>query len=627
MLKIKEFIKNNYFYIIGLIIGLVYFNLSSVIQIFADLPENFVTGTIFYRYSTNNEDTWLKIVERTEYYFTDIIIWFKEFNFLDFMRNVIVFLNDLLLFLINYVLNAFIYLYFFFYLFISKDVYEIKMTRGALAFINFIALLKILKKKIKIFLSYLKKNKSKIILSLCILFTLQSFLIKAVIELLIFLFYYLMSSINLDLHIIFYHLLKSFFIFLYINIPLWLIIITFLYVIWLYSIHKANQKKQKNHDQLKVFTKYDLPFFTIINGKPSVGKTRLLVQLALACEENYIDEVEETLNQIEISHPEVNFAEVIDNHYRHITEYPEHYEYYRYMKRKTSWIISGPLSVIDPYTDSLSHVLDFNYIRPNIPGFKAVLEKYTVILLSELDKEYNSHYTMKDVGEDGLHVTFGVGSHWLERKAKIIADYQIVTQLPLNIRGNSELFLYVEETKYKMPLLLNLFSLPFKWLYSIIQSITLNYESYKLKLVKHSMRESKRIRKRKDYTFLYSVFRFTMYYLSKIINYFHNYSYMKFYVLITDKDNNTISRIKLNVNCFDEQWRGSRLYDSTFLSEAYKEKSELIRSRWDNVPVWSSLTPSRDELSKINSRFIDKAFDLNTHNQGERKYDQIKTSF
>jgi len=562
MRRLKHFILNNYFYIAALILGILLFNINDFIEIFNNIPGNFNSGTIFHRYFQGNEETLKQILSRTEYYFMDVILWIKNFNTLEFTRKAIIFINDFLLIFINYFLNILLYLYFFFYLFLSKDVEEIKgtnqYTRSAIAFIKLISLFKIIKDYIVKFFKYLKKNQLKIILSILIVLLLESFLVKFLSEFVIFMYYYFMSSYNLNLHIILFEMIFASVVFIYIKIPLWAISIILIYMVWNYAIYRANVKKQKNHDSLKTFCKYDLPSIVIINGEPGVGKNRLETQLILATAENFIEEIEEKLNQIEIQNPSVNFAKVIKNPYQHMTDYPEHYEYYRFLKRKTSMIISAPYAILDPYYDDLSHILDFDYLRPSTNKFKALLDRYIIISASEWDKDHNSHYTTKEVGEDGVHIAISTISHWLKRDFKFFIDYQIITQVPLNLRGNSEMFLNIQDRKYKMPFLLNLFSLPFKALYSIFERIVLNYESYKLKLTKHSMRESKRIRKRYDYTLLYSIFRYSLYVLSNVINYFHKYSYIKFYIMITDKDNKELGKIKLNINSFDEQWNGSR---------------------------------------------------------------------
>jgi len=619
MIKILLFFKKYYIYIIGLIICLIVFDYSSIIKAFIDIPYNFKNGTIFYRFSTNNQDTWLSLLERTEYYFLDIILWIKNFHFVTFLNNIIQFTFDFLIYFTNYFLNLLIYLYLFFYMFISKDVYEVKYTRSAKALVQSVAFLKKVKLYFLSYLGHLKNNKKKIALSLTLILLSNAFLIHLISETFIFLYYYAISSYNLNLHMVFWYLIKAIILFIYIKIPLWITIITFFILLWKLALYRAEMKKEQNHNNLKVFVKYDLPFQTIVNGVPGVGKTRLLVQLALAIEETYYDELEETIKAIEAQHPNINFGEVLRNKYLHTTKYPEHYHYYKLLNRKTSSIMTVPFALLDPYNESLSHQLDFNYIRPNVKSSSAPLEKFTVLVISELDKEYNSHYSKKEVGEDGLHVFFGIGSHWFERTSKILIDYQISTQVPLNIRGNAEMFIKIEETKYKMPFLLNIFSLPFKWLYQISEKIISSYESYKIKLTKYSQRNTKSIRKRFDYTFLYSFLRYSLFYLEKVLLFFRNFLYLRFYCRILDIENNPIRKVKININNFDESWKGSRLYDSTFLSKAYKDK-KVKGFDWDKIPRWTSLTPSQEELTKVHSRFIDSAFNPSSE-KGDTYYD------
>jgi hypothetical protein len=234
-------------------------------------------------------------------------------------------------------------------------------------------------------------------------------------------------------------------------------------------------------------------------------------------------------------------------------------------------------------------------------------------MVSELDKEYNSHGSRIEVNEDGVHITFGTISHWIHRKGKVFADYQIITQVPLRLRGNAEKFIYIERVKYKMPFLLNLYSVPFKVIYAWMDQVLIKYKYYKLRLTKDSLRKSKRIRKRYDYTFLYSFFRYSVYYLERILQWFSKYLYLKFYVSFTDRDGKKLSSAKVYVNNIDEQYQGSRLYDDVFLARSYEEKkAEALKlknqSVWDKLGTWSSLHPSKEELLSINSRFIHAGF-------------------
>ncbi|MCK9224837.1 MAG: hypothetical protein M0R46_16200 [Candidatus Muirbacterium halophilum] len=610
---------------IALIIGLILIDINSIILAVKNAPEEFFKGHIFYKYSSLNEDVYVQITTRTSIYTQSFFSKFMHFDFQSFVFNVADFIYNSLLYFINYFINFLLYFYLFFEIFLTKDNYNIKFTKAAVRFVQFISFLRFIKNKIKQFIQYLLTKKREIILGVLLILFFNSKLVVFTRELLIFLFYYFLSSINLTLHMIVWYFVKSAIIWTYINIPLWLLLIIIIYLIFLKAKNNAIRKQQKNHDSLKVFAKYDLPFLTMINGAPGVGKTRFMVALGLISSENFVDELEDMIHSIEMNYPEINFAKVINDPLFHQTNYPEHYYYSKLLKRNTSNLMTVPLAVLDPYTESLSHQLDFDYIRPNSGIEQAPFEEYVVLLISELDKEYNSHYSKVEVGEDGLHVFMGTSSHWFKRHAKIFADYQIPTQVPLNIRGNSEAFIFINDFKYKMPFLLNLYSIPFRFFYNIFDNLILKYESYKLRLTKDSMRKSKRIRKRYDYTFLYSFFRYGLYYFGKVLSWFDKFSYIKFYCSFTDRDGKALSKFKMNVNTIDEQYQGSRLYDSTFLSKSYEEKKQqsTIKSKWDTIPTWSSLSPSKEELLMVHSRFLESAFNVDTKSTKNKQGDDL----
>jgi hypothetical protein len=278
-----------------------------------------------------------------------------------------------------------------------------------------------------------------------------------------------------------------------------------------------------------------------------------------------------------------------------------------------------PLSVLDPYTESYSHLLDFNYLRPKSGIEMAPFEEYIVLLISEFDKEYSSNDSNIKalVNDDGVHITFGTISHWIRRHAKVFIDYQIITQVPLRLRGNAEKFIYIEDYRYKMPFLLNLYSIPFKILYSWIDQILNQYKYYKQRLTKDSLRKSKRTRKRYDYTFLYAFFKFSLHYLDRVLQWFSKFTYVKFYISFTDRDGKKLKKSKVLVNTVDEQYKGSRLYESVFLSKSYDEKKAAAKklgkqSTWDKLGTYSSLDPSIEELVTLNSRFLNASLNIDT---------------
>jgi hypothetical protein len=497
-----------------------------------------------------------------------------------------------------------------FQFFLTKENYDIKTTKSAAKLISFVSFLRFVKREIIQIFSYLYSKKQEISMGLLIILVSNGFLFVFIRELIIFFIYYMLAGVNLNLHMIFWYMFKSIVLFTYLNIPLYILVP----LIFLFGFNRAivmgYRKGQKNHDSFKVFARFELGDSVIINGKPSAGKNRFGTPLALIMEENLIDELEENIHAIESDYPDVNFGYVVSNPGYHQEKYPDHYKYTQFLNRKTSFLMTLPLAILDPYSDGFSHKLKWPWLRPGQPCEEAPLEEWSVLVASEVDKEYSSHFNMKDVGEDGFHITAGTITHWGNRHIKIVMDYQIGSQLPRNVRANFQSFIYVHEFRYKMPFLINLYSLPFKALFVVFDQILNHYKYYKQRLFRGSFRKSKRIRKRYDMTFFYVFFKYLTYYTSRILNWFSKFLYIRYKLSFTDEEENIIKNFKMNINHIDEQYRGSRLYDSTFIHEAYIEKKNAAskKSIWDKLETYNSLTPSRDDLLSIGSRFLEDMF-------------------
>ena len=59
----------------------------------------------------------------------------------------------------------------------------------------------------------------------------------------------------------------------------------------------------------------------------------------------------------------------------------------------------------------------------------------------------------------------------------------------------------------------------------------------------------------------------------------------------------------IDINICDLDINKQKLYDSTFLSFAYKEKKNY---EFKDLDIFMSLTPSIEELNKCNSKFYNK---------------------
>ena len=599
---------------LGISLSLLFLNLESFKDTtirFQDIFDITNLKTCFDNYLIDNTKTYQDFENTCTETFNNISNYFASFNeesFMQILSNIFNALYIILMYVLNVGLNVIVILF----IFIRESIYgtnlKIKTSKPALVLIKIrqfcIFILNKIKSFIKLILCFLKKYKRQVFIFVLLILISNGFLYRFIVELLIFIEAYIYHMFNFDINVVFESFFKAAITWL---LPIVTKIPTFCWYILIYVIlfmiglGRAKYKLRKNHERLKKVAHDDLTQTTFINGAPGTGKTLLNVSLSLASEEAYIDELEKKLLDYEAKYRFLNFAEIRE----HPELYPEHKEYtdtLKTIKDRGTFLISN-YAIYSPYFMEYSKIFNFDYMRKNIQAAEYPLEEYIVISLSEIDKEYNSHDNMKEVGTDGAHTFFSTVSHDLKRHCKIFCDYQLKDQVPLRIRGNAEWFINIKKRKLKMPLILKMYYLPFKGLKTLCEKLITSYELKKKRINKETQRKSYGIYKRNDYNATYYFLRNLNTTLTSICNWFEKYQYFKLSALKSQEGDEKGERITFNINLCDLHINNQKLYDSTFLSFAYEQKKN---KDFKDIESFTQLTPSIEELNKCNSKFYNK---------------------
>lgn len=617
MEKSKKIIKIGLIVVgLGIFLTLLFLNLNKfeiAINRFLEVFDIKNLNTFFDNYLSKKEpiyeeftgDVSTKVNQITEF-FNNVKI--NKETILQFLMNLLNILYMVLMYVLNVGLNVIAITF----IFLRESIYghnlNIKTSKPALIYIKIRQGITFIILKIKQFIRYILKqmkiHKRKIALAILLTLIANGFLINFIVELLIFVIAYIYHSFNLEAYVVLESMFKTVITVIYpyiLKIPRFVWYMMLYLAIFLLGFARAKYKLKKNHQKLKEFASDTLTQTTFINGAPGTGKTLLNVSLSLASEENYIEELEKKLMDYEAKYRFINFAEIRNNP----QNYPMHQEYidtYKALKDRGTYLISN-YAIYSPYFMEYSKIFNFEYMRKNKEASKYPLEEYIVISLSEIDKEYNSHDNMKEVGEDGAHTFFSTVSHDLKRHAKIYCDYQLKDQVPLRIRGNAEYFINIKQRKTKMPFILTMYYLPFKGLKTLVEKLIKAYELKKHRINKKTERTSLGIYKRNNVNLCYIILRNLNTTLTKICSFFEYYRYFKLTSFISQEGDEKGKKKVINLNLCDLSINNLKLYDSTFLSYAYEQKKNM---EFKDIDRFTQLTPSIEELNKCNSKFYNK---------------------
>lgn len=572
------------------------------------------TNTVIYQESVQEIETNINTFIENVSNMKDISFEEALTNFLQWFAN---FLFEFTIYFCNYGLNVILIGYMMLHETFTGEQEKIKTSPLARLFILIDSLYQTAKKAvikaIYYVLGQVSYHRRTIALWLSLILMANGFLYRVLVEFIIFFITYIIHMISLETYIVIFDIFKAIFTYIYPNlkyIPQWIWIPMVIILVFMTAVSKATFKLKKNHERLKEFAKDDLTQTTFINGPPGTGKTLLNVSLSLASEENYIEELEKKILDYELQFKYLNFAKIREEP----DKYPEHSEYienYKLITTRGTLIISN-FAIYSPLYNEYSKIFDFNFMKVNIPQDVYPLEEYIVISLSEFDKEYNSHDNKKEVGAEGAGTFFSTVSHNLKRHVKIFADYQLKDQVPLRIRGNAEYFITIKDCKKKYPILLMLYYLPFLGLFKLTQHYIKKYEQKKERITRTSMRKGVAKYKRNDITLPYAFLRGLATSLRKICKWFDSFYYFKQSVIISQEGDLKGIKRKLCINIRDLTYKNQKIYDSTFLSFAYQQKKN---KDFRELPRFTSLTPSQEELDLCNSRFYGKISAQNNQSQ------------
>lgn len=599
---------------LGISLSLLFLNLESFKDTtirFQDIFDITNLKTCFDNYLIDNTKTYQDFENTCTETFNNISNYFASFNeesFMQILSNIFNALYIILMYVLNVGLNVLVIMF----IFIRESIYgtnlKIKTSKPALILIKirqfFIFIINKIKQFLRFLLRKIKEYKKYVFIAVVAILISNGFLYRFLVELIIFIESYIYHMFNFDINVVFESFFKAALTWalpIITKVPKFMWWILLYVILFLIGLGRAKYKLRKNHERLKKVAHDDLTQTTFINGAPGTGKTLLNVSLSLASEEAYIDELEKKLLDYEAKYRFLNFAEIRE----HPELYPEHKEYtdtLKTIKDRGTFLISN-YAIYSPYFMEYSKIFNFDYMRKNIQAAEYPLEEYIVISLSEIDKEYNSHDNMKEVGTDGAHTFFSTVSHDLKRHCKIFCDYQLKDQVPLRIRGNAEWFINIKKRKLKMPLILKMYYLPFKGIKTLCEKLITSYELKKRRITKETQRKSYGTYKRNDYNSIYYFLRNLNTTLTKICAWFEKYQYFKLIALKSQEGEEKGERIAFNINLCDLHINNQKLYDSTFLSYAYEQKKNMD---FKDIESFTQLTPSIEELNKCNSKFYNK---------------------
>ncbi len=592
----------------------------------------------FYNYSSDISGKYDDIKNNISIFFNNFSLdYFKNFFSLIFNINTLI--------IISYIIQSIIIIKIFVSIWINGSNYKYKesiLAKSLIKFVDFI------KKNIISFIEFLKENKKKIIL-IFMLFSLTGFML--VFEIMLFLIDYLMSMINFKSHLLIINLFKWCLVeivdfILYKN--KFIVVITIIVIYYTYAYNHAFKKLNRLWAAFKKMVS-ESATVNAIDGEPGAGKTLTLTQASLAATENFLDEYEKSMVEFEFQYPNFNFAKVRlllkifyldfkENELYDVLKYNSNFifelfnlkqfintdlarmffnEYYR------GSCIVGLTPINDPYYNSFCRIGSVQSMRFFQKMDSFPYEPDMSLVFPEYDKEFNSHDSKKEVGDDGTFAFFALLSHLLERHGSAWLDCQDKDQGIKRIRAVAGGYYHLEKRKVCMPLSIKIIYKPILWFYNKILKLSIAYIGYRPKTEPRWTVRKKQVKyKRNNLSFLYQSLKYLGFMLNKIVSYLEKFQYFKIYATYATNDEmKNAKMIHYSIPVMNLDHNGEKIYSSTPFKKFYDDlkinisEEKQLKQNLMLLDKWSSLDPDILEYCKtglrnyakiINAQFDDK---------------------
>lgn len=482
---------------------------------------------------------------------------------------------------------------------------------------------------------YICVHKRKVI----IIFLMCSGILPVVVfEGVLFIVDYFMSAITLTSHIMLFSLFKWLIVTLidFIIYGNKILLVVFCAIIYyLLATNRAWKKLRSNWVRFKMLVDDGVTLHQV-EGEPGAGKTLTLSQVGIAQTELMLDSFEKATVEFEINYPTFNFAYIrlllrifyldfaeseigiilktrpnimfdLCNLHPFINTEISKYMFNSYY-RGTCVVSLIPMT--DPYNDSFTRIGNVQSMR----FFKKInelpYEPYMSIIFPEIDKEFNSHDSVKEIGDDGTFAFFALVSHLLERTGSVWFDAQDKDQLAKRIRGIAGKYYHLESKEVKTPLMLMPVYRFVLTSYNKLLKILTTYLGRRPKTEKKwTVRRSATVYKRNNLSFFYQLLKYVALGLNRLVGYLEKFQFFQITGEVSTNDEFKNSRkIKYNLNVMDFEHEGQKIYNSTQFKKFYDDlktilwKEKGLKQNLLLVDKWTSLDPSLLEFAKTGQR-------------------------